>query len=92
MIDELSLGLAPNLAEALLARLAQVTADGTSVLLVEQDVDAALDVAGRGYVLETGHVVAEGTSKKLLNDPRVSEAYLGLAVTATKPPGRKRTS
>ncbi len=78
MIDELSLGLAPNLVEQIIARLGQVARSGTALLLVEQDVDAALEAAARGYVLETGHVVTSGPSAKLLADTRVREAYLGL--------------
>jgi branched-chain amino acid transport system ATP-binding protein len=79
MIDELSLGLAPNLAETLLGRLQELPQRGMSILLVEQDVEAALDVADRGYVLETGRVVSEGTSEELRADPRIREAYLGVA-------------
>ncbi len=78
MIDELSLGLAPKLVEQIIARLAEVARSGTALLLVEQDVDAALEAAARGYVLETGHVVASGPSARLLADTRVREAYLGL--------------
>ena len=78
MIDELSLGLAPNLVEQILDRLAEIAGSGTAVLLVEQDVDAALAVAGRGYVLETGRIVASGSSQELLADSRVREAYLGV--------------
>jgi branched-chain amino acid transport system ATP-binding protein len=78
MIDELSLGLAPNLVEQILDRLPEIAGSGTAVLLVEQDVDAALDAAGRGYVLETGRIVASGSSKELLADSRVREAYLGV--------------
>jgi branched-chain amino acid transport system ATP-binding protein len=79
MIDELSLGLAPNLVEQILERLTSVTQAGTSVLLVEQDVDAALEAAARGYVLENGRIVAAGESTSLLDDPRIREAYLGVA-------------
>ena len=79
MIDELSLGLAPNLAEALLARLREVPERGMAVLIVEQDVDAALEIASRGYVLETGRIAAQGASGDLLADPRIREAYLGVA-------------
>jgi branched-chain amino acid transport system ATP-binding protein len=78
MIDELSLGLAPNLVEQILDRLAEIAGSGTAVLLVEQDVDAALAAAGRGYVLETGRIVASGSSTELLADSRVREAYLGV--------------
>ena len=79
MIDELSLGLAPNLVEQILERLTSVTEAGTAVLLVEQDVDAALEAAARGYVLENGRIVAAGESASLLDDPRIREAYLGVA-------------
>jgi branched-chain amino acid transport system ATP-binding protein len=78
MIDELSLGLAPKLVEDILDRVRDLPQQGTSLLLVEQDVDAALRVASRGYVLETGRVVAEGRSADLAEDPRVREAYLGI--------------
>jgi branched-chain amino acid transport system ATP-binding protein len=79
MIDELSLGLAPNLVEQILDRLTGVTELGTSVLLVDQDVDAALETAARGYVLENGRIIAAGDSASLLSDTRVREAYLGVA-------------
>jgi branched-chain amino acid transport system ATP-binding protein len=79
MIDELSLGLAPNLVEQILERLVGVTEAGTAVLLVEQDVDAALEVAARGYVLENGRIIAAGESAELLEDPRIREAYLGVS-------------
>jgi branched-chain amino acid transport system ATP-binding protein len=79
MIDELSLGLAPKLVEDILKRLPAITEAGTSILLVEQDVEAALRTASRGYVLENGRLVAEGRSEELLDDSRVREAYLGMA-------------
>lgn len=79
MIDELSLGLAPVIVEEIMGRLPQIAADGTAVLLVDQDVEQALTVAGRGYVLETGHVVLGGESGRLLADPGVRRAYLGIA-------------
>jgi branched-chain amino acid transport system ATP-binding protein len=78
MIDELSLGLAPVLVDEIITRLPDIASSGTSILLVEQDVDAALTVAGRGYVLETGHVVLSGRASDLLADPRVQESYLGV--------------
>ena len=77
MIDELSLGLAPVVVDLLLERLVEVAAAGTAILLVEQDVDTALDVAGRGYVLENGRIVAVGTAAELRADPKVRQAYLG---------------
>jgi branched-chain amino acid transport system ATP-binding protein len=79
LIDELSLGLAPVLVDQLLDRLEEVRARGTAVLLVEQDVDAALRLAARGYVLETGRIVTEGPGEELLDDPKVRRAYLGVA-------------
>jgi branched-chain amino acid transport system ATP-binding protein len=79
MIDELSLGLAPKLVDDILDQLGAVAEGGTALLLVEQDVDAALRIAARGYVLETGRIVAGGPSSELSEDPRVREAYLGIA-------------
>ncbi len=79
MIDELSLGLAPVIVDEIIARLPDIAAAGTSVLLVEQDVDAALSVAERAYVLETGHIVLHGQAGALLADKRVQESYLGIA-------------
>jgi branched-chain amino acid transport system ATP-binding protein len=79
MIDELSLGLAPKLVDEILDRLGAVAERGTALLVVEQDVDAALRIAGRGYVLENGRIVAGGASSELSEDPRVREAYLGVA-------------
>jgi branched-chain amino acid transport system ATP-binding protein len=78
MIDELSLGLAPVVVDEIIERLPEIAAAGTSILLVEQDVDAALTVAERAYVLETGHVVLSGQASDLLADPRVQESYLGV--------------
>jgi branched-chain amino acid transport system ATP-binding protein len=79
MIDELSLGLAPKLVEDILERLHAVAEQGTALLVVEQDVDAALRIARRGYVLENGRMATSGDSGRLLEDPRVREAYLGIA-------------
>lgn len=78
MIDELSLGLAPNVVENIVARLPDIAAGGTSVLLVDQDVDAALTVSERAYVMETGRIAMSGGSARILADPRVQEAYLGI--------------
>ena len=79
MIDELSLGLAPKLVDEIVERLRTVAENGTAVLLVDQDVDAALRLAARGYVLETGRIVVSGPSAELLEDKRVREAYLSVA-------------
>ncbi len=78
MIDELSLGLAPVVVDEIITRLPDIASSGTSILLVEQDVDAALTVAERAYVLETGHIVLSGKGSDLLADPRVQESYLGV--------------
>jgi branched-chain amino acid transport system ATP-binding protein len=77
MIDELSLGLAPLVVDEILTTLPDIAAAGTAVLLVEQDVDAALSVSTRGYVLETGVIALSGTSPQLRTDPRIQRAYLG---------------
>ncbi len=79
VIDELSMGLAPVIVEEIIAKLPDIAASGTAVLLVEQDVDAALSVAERGYVLEIGHVVLSGRAGELLADRRVQESYLGVS-------------
>jgi branched-chain amino acid transport system ATP-binding protein len=78
MIDELSLGLAPVLVEGLMDTIGRLNAEGTTILIVEQDVQAALERATRGYVLETGHLVLEGSADELLRDERVRQAYLGV--------------
>jgi ABC-type branched-subunit amino acid transport system ATPase component len=78
MIDEMSLGLAPVLIEGLMDTIGQLNAEGMTILLVEQDVQAALERASRGYVLETGRIALEGTADSLLADPRVRQAYLGV--------------
>ncbi len=78
MIDELSLGLAPVVVEEIAERLPDIVAAGTAILLVEQDVDTALNVAERAYVLETGRIAISGKAGELLADPRVQESYLGI--------------
>ena len=77
MVDEMSLGLAPVIVDLLLETMTQIRSQDVAVLLVEQDVNAALSVADRGYVMETGEIVREGTAKELENDPEVQRAYLG---------------
>jgi branched-chain amino acid transport system ATP-binding protein len=79
MIDELSLGLAPVIVDEIIERLPEIAASGTSVLLVDQDVDAALSIAERAYVLETGRVAMSGKAGELLADERVRESYLGIS-------------
>ncbi len=78
LIDELSLGLAPLVVDHLLDLISQINQKGTTVLLVEQDVQVALEHAHRGYVLETGRIVQSSTAVELLEDPRIRQAYLGL--------------
>ncbi|MSO97574.1 MAG: ABC transporter ATP-binding protein [Rhodospirillaceae bacterium] len=77
LLDEPSLGLAPKIALDVFARIADIASRGVTVLVVEQNTALALKVATRGYVLETGRIVAAGTSAALLSDPKVREAYLG---------------
>lgn len=78
LIDEMSLGLAPVLVDALLEVLQTIHATGVSILIVEQDVQTALEVSSRAYVLETGRVTLSGPSAQLLDDPQVKKAYLGV--------------
>ena len=78
LLDEPSMGLAPMLAGQILANVAALRRKGLTVLLVEQNAHAALAIADRAYVLETGRIALEGESAMLRNDARVREAYLGL--------------
>jgi len=77
LLDEPSLGLAPLLVREIFRVASELREHGTTILLVEQNARAALKLADRGYVMETGNVVLEGTSEELLGDERVQEAYLG---------------
>lgn len=77
MLDEPSMGLAPLLVEQIFDIIRQLHADGTTILLVEQNAQAALAVADRGYVLETGRIVTEGTGTALLESDTIRKAYLG---------------
>ncbi|MBC7237713.1 MAG: ABC transporter ATP-binding protein, partial [Chloroflexi bacterium] len=72
-----SMGLAPILVEEIFAIIREINAQGTSILLVEQNAAMALSVAHRGYVLETGRIVLEGSAQELLTNPQVRAAYLG---------------
>ncbi|HWI36729.1 MAG TPA: ABC transporter ATP-binding protein [Burkholderiales bacterium] len=76
-MDEPSLGLAPLVVQEIFKSIRAANAAGTSVLLVEQNARYALETASRGYVLQTGSVIASGTCEALKQDPRVKEAYLG---------------
>ena len=77
-IDELSLGLAPVVVDSLLDLMTAINKQGITILLVEQDVQVALEHAHRGYVLETGRIVQGSSASELLEDPRIRRAYLGL--------------
>jgi branched-chain amino acid transport system ATP-binding protein len=78
MIDEPSLGLAPNIVDRVMEIVKTINKDGTAVLLVEQDVVLALDIADRAYVLENGRIVMHGRGGDLRRDPAVRKAYLGV--------------
>lgn len=77
LLDEPSLGLAPNLVTEIFRIVTDINAEGTTVLIVEQNAHRALDIAHRAYVLETGNIVLTDTGKNLLANPKVKEAYLG---------------
>jgi len=78
LLDEPSMGLAPKLVDEVLAVIAALKRDGLTILLVEQNAQAALAIADRAYVLETGRITASGTAVEIRHDPRVCEAYLGI--------------
>jgi branched-chain amino acid transport system ATP-binding protein len=77
MLDEPSMGLAPILVDRIYETVAEINRQGTTILLVEQNANYALDVSKRGYVLETGRVVLSNDSQSLRDDPEVQKAYLG---------------
>ncbi|MGB5421532.1 MAG: ABC transporter ATP-binding protein [Desulfobacterales bacterium] len=78
MLDEPSLGLAPILIRNIFETVRKIADQGTTVLLVEQDVKNSLSLSDRGYVLEHGRIAMEGTAEKLLQDPHIKTAYLGI--------------
>ena len=80
LLDEPSLGLAPNLVKEILKLIVRLRDEGLTILLIEQDATAALKIADRGYVMERGRITVEGTAKDLLGDDRVRQAYLGKSV------------
>lgn len=80
LLDEPSLGLAPNLVRDILKLLLRLRDGGLTILLVEQDANAALKIADRGYVMERGRITIEGTAKELLGNDQVRQAYLGKSV------------
>ena len=77
LLDEPSLGLSPILVDQILAAVVSLKANGITVLLVEQNASAALEIADRAYVMETGRIVLTGEGSMLLSDPKVKAAYLG---------------
>ncbi len=78
LLDEPSMGLAPLLVAEIFGHIAALKSRGTTILLVDQNARAALAIADRGYVMETGRIVLEGRAAALLRDPQVQQAYLGL--------------
>jgi branched-chain amino acid transport system ATP-binding protein len=77
LLDEPSMGLAPVLVERIFQVIEEINKQGTTILLVEQNANVALEIATRGYVLETGTIVNAAPAEKLREDPKVREAYLG---------------
>jgi branched-chain amino acid transport system ATP-binding protein len=78
LLDEPSMGLAPVLVEQIFSIIAGLKARGLTILLVEQNANAALGIADRAYVIETGRIVMSGSGRELSDDPRVRHAYLGI--------------
>jgi len=78
-MDEPSLGLSPIMREKLMAVMREIRSSGITILMVEQDIGLALSVADRGYVIEQGTVFVHGDRDFLIKNPRVKEAYLGVA-------------
>jgi branched-chain amino acid transport system ATP-binding protein len=89
MLDEPSMGLAPLVVRDIFAIVQRIRDEGTTVLLVEQNARSALRIAQRGYVLENGRVVLQGTSEELLANRDVQRAYLGSEVEGEPAAGRK---
>ncbi len=77
LLDEPSMGLAPMMVARIFEVIAEIAARGVTILLVEQNARLALELAHRGYVMESGTIALSGSAKSLLDDPRVKEAYLG---------------
>ena len=82
LLDEPSMGLAPMMVASIFAILREISRQGATIMLVEQNAHMALELATRGYVLEGGQVVLSGSSEELAANPRMREAYLGQAVPA----------
>ena len=90
LLDEPSLGLAPMIVKEIFRVIAELRQTGVSILLVEQNARAALQVADYGYVLEVGEIAIEGPAAKLADDPKVIESYLGLGRAAYAPSARSQ--
>jgi branched-chain amino acid transport system ATP-binding protein len=80
LLDEPSMGLAPLMVQKVFETVLRVSGEGVTILLIEQNAKLALEVASRGYVMESGEVTLNGEAKRLLSDPKVRAAYLGEAV------------
>ena len=78
LMDEPSMGLAPVLVESIFETIQEINREGTTILLVEQNAHMALQVAHRGYVLQTGEIVLDGSAETLRNNPMVQKSYLGI--------------
>ncbi len=78
MFDEPSLGLAPILVKDMMAAIKEIADKGTTIILVEQNIHASLNISNRAYVLEQGYVVNSGDAKQLLDDPSVQKAFMGI--------------
>jgi branched-chain amino acid transport system ATP-binding protein len=78
LLDEPSMGLSPILVEEIFRIIREINAQGTSILLVEQNAQMALSIANRAYVLETGNIVLSGSAREIAEDPQVKSAYLGI--------------
>lgn len=91
LLDEPSLGLAPLIVKEIFRVIAELKQTGVSILLVEQNARAALQVADYGYVLEVGEIALEGPAAQLVDDPKVIESYLGLGRTAYAPSARSQS-
>jgi len=78
ILDEPSLGLAPILVEKMLRTICEINREGITILLVEQNVHSALEIAKRGYVLEEGKIVLAGEGEELMRNPHVKKVYLGM--------------
>jgi branched-chain amino acid transport system ATP-binding protein len=79
LLDEPSMGLAPKMLESIFKSVLDVNQKGTTVLLVEQNTQIALDIASRGYVMQTGEITLAGTTKSLKNNEMVKKTYLGIS-------------